>query len=325
MFTVASSDLEAISDRSEASRSMPVRQESRERQISVWLLLLVVLAVVGFVTWIVWESLSDLGSLGLNDPESSHVLLAPLVIAWLAWVRRGRIGQCSLRGRWTGVLVIAVGWALWAQGYRYQIQSFWHFGAILLVAGSVLVVLGADTLWNFLPAWIALIFLVPIPGRVHLYVAVPLERVTAIMTQSVAEAIGMSVSRSGNQLTLNGIDVAIAEACNGLRMVFSLFMACYVFAFMRPLRSWVRLIVLAASPVVAIVCNVIRLVPTVWVFGNASPAAAERFHDIASWAMLGVAFALLTGVARLIDWLGLPVYAEARLGIARAIPASIAC
>jgi exosortase len=250
---------------------MAARAGEITEQTSVWLLCLKCVAALCIVGWIASESLRDLLSLGFNDPESSQVLLAPVVIAWLVWVRRGRIARCSLRGRWTGVFIIAAGWLLWSQGYHYQIQSFWHFGAILLLAGSLLVLLGADALWNFLPAWGALIFLVPIPGRVHLQVAVPLERITAIMTQSLAEVLGINASRSGNQLTVNGIDVCIVEACNGLRMVFSLFMACYVFAFVRPLRPWVRFVVLAAGPVVAIVCNVIRLVPTVWMFGNAPP------------------------------------------------------
>jgi exosortase len=135
-----------------------------------------------------------------------------------------------------------------------------------------------------------------------------MEQVTTIMTQSVAEVLGINSSRSGNQLTVNGVAVGIVEACNGLRMVVTLFMACYLFAFTRPLRWWVRVIVLVASPVVAIVCNVIRLVPTLWMFGHTSQSVAERFHDLAGWGMLVMAFGLLTGIASLLCWVGLPVY-----------------
>jgi exosortase len=279
--------------------------------------------VAALAGWIVAESLGDQWHLGLTDAESSHVLLVPLMFVWLVWARRRRCGRCDLRGRWPGAAIVAVGFALWAQGYRYQIQSFWHLGAVMLAAGAVLTVLGSDVLWRFLPAWAALLFLVPVPGRVHLYIAVPLERVVAAMTQSLAEVLGINVGRSGNQLSVNGVDVCIAEACNGLRLVFTLFMACYVFAFVKPLRWWVRLLVIAASPVVAIVCNVIRLVPTVWMFGHTTRERAELFHDSAGWLMLVLAFVVLTGIAHVLAWVGIPVY-SGRSIIRRTAPASSA-
>lgn len=283
--------------------------------VPAWLVCLQVLIAVGIAAWISWDALCDLAFLGWNESESSHVLLVPMVFAWLAWVRRKRISACSFRGRWTGVALIAAGWALWAQGYHYQIQTFWHLGAVLLVAGSAIAFLGRDMFWKFLPAWAALMFAIPLAGRVRLHIAVPMEEVTAIMTQSVAEVLGIHSSRSGNQLTVNGVAVGIVEACNGLRMVVTLFMACYLFAFTKPLRWWVRLIVLAASPVVAIACNVIRLVPTLWMFGNFSNSAAERFHDFAGWGMLVLAFGLLTGFTSLLWWVGLPVYNGNDIGL----------
>jgi exosortase len=202
---------------------------------------------------------------------------------------------------------MALGWGLWAQGYRFQIETLWHLGAIVLIAGSVITFLGADAFWNFLPAWGALLFAVPMAGRVRLYLASPMEQLTAEMTQSVAEILGINCGRAGNQLSVNGVPVCIAEACNGLRMIITLFMACYVFAFARPLRWWVRLIILVASPLVAVASNVIRLVPTLWMFGHASNTAAERFHDLAGWGMLVVAFGILTGITSLFRWIGLPV------------------
>jgi exosortase len=286
-----------------------------------WSSLLQMLVAVGLAGWIASDGLIDMASMGWSEPESSHVLLAPLVFVWLAGVRRRRLSQCSFRGRWTGVFIMMAGWVLWRQGYHYQIQSFWHLGAVALVAGSAITFLGKDLFWKFLPAWAALVFLAPMPGRMHLYVAAPLEQVTAIMTQSVAEVLGINSSRSGNQLTVNGVNVCIVEACNGLRIVITLFMACYVFAFTRPLRWWVRMIVLAASPIVAIACNVIRLVPTLWMFGNMSHTAAERFHDLAGWGMLVLAFGLLTGITNLLCWVGVPVYTKQSVSAASTVHA----
>jgi exosortase/archaeosortase family protein len=106
---------------------------------------------------------------------------------------------------------------------------------------------------------------------------------------------------------VNHHPVNIAEACNGVRMVFALALVSYTFGFGMPLRNSVRLLILLLSPLAAIVCNVARVLPTVLMIGYASPATAERFHEYAGWLMLPVAFLLLYGIIGLLKWAMIPV------------------
>jgi exosortase len=156
-------------------------------------------------------------------------------------------------------------------------------------------------------ALLVLAFLVPVPGTIRQSVAVPLQTATASVTQAIFEIAGMPIERSGNLLTINHVDVAVAEACNGMRMVFALVLVSYAFAFSLPLRQSVRIVVLAASPLAAILCNVIRLVPTIWLYGYGPSSVASQFHDLAGWLMLPVAFGLLLGIVRVLRWALLPV------------------
>ena len=98
---------------------------------------------------------------------------------------------------------------------------------------------------------------------------------------------------------------------NGLAMAFTvafaLTLVVYAFAFGTPLRPSTRVVLLVCSPLVAMLCNVIRLVPTSIIFGYGSVEAAERFHDAAGWVMLAVALVILAGVLRTIRWLEFPV------------------
>jgi len=150
-------------------------------------------------------------------------------------------------------------------------------------------------------------FLVPIPGLIRQEIALPLQTATASVTHTTFELLGVEVSRSGNVLSINGTQVGVAEACNGLRMVFALVLVSYAFAFSVPLRWYVRTAVVGLSPLSAILCNVTRLVPTVWFYGHASDGWAGTFHDWAGWAMLFVAFLLLLGIIRLLQWALIPV------------------
>jgi exosortase len=195
-----------------------------------------------------------------------------------------------------------VGWALWSSGYRADHQFGWHFGPVVLVIGCFVSCLGLDVLQKAVPALIALLFMLPIPQAVRQHVAVPLQVATAHLTQVAGAAFGLDIERTGNLLILDGVNVQIAEACNGMRMIITLLMVNYAFAFSATRRPVARTLVLLLSPVTAIVCNVIRLIPTVWMFAHTSSASAERFHDAAGWVMLVVAFALLSGAGYLWRW-----------------------
>src|SRR3954469_15342672 len=267
---------------------------------------LAVAALVGAAVFAGWEVWRDIYNYARHDEESSQIMLVPIVVAWIAWVRREELSACRPVGLWVGTLMVGLGWLMHTAGNRNQIQTFWHGGAVLLAAGAVVTVVGRQVLWKLLPVFGALFFLLPVPATGRHLIAYPLQQVTAHATQVCGEALGMAVERTGNLLSINGNNVAIAEACNGMRMVFTLFLVCYTFAFTTPLPGYVRALVLVFSPVVAVVCNVVRLVPTVYVFGHYSKDTAEMFHDAGGWVMLLVGYLLLMGIVRLVRWISAP-------------------
>ena len=242
-----------------------------------------------------------------KDMEYSHIWLVPVVAACMVWVRRLRFRHCRPTGQTVGVAIAAAGWAISAVGFYNGVQSFRHGGAVLVVLGCVLCVLGKHALFRFFPAVAVLVFLVPVPGRIRQEIAIPLQNWTAALSQAVLETCGMPVERSGNVLSVNGTDVGIVEACNGLRMVWPLILMSYAFSFGLPLRNWVRLLLLLASPLAAIFCNVVRILPTVWLYGYQSRGLADAFHEYSGWLMLGVSFLLLMGIIRLLRWAAIPV------------------
>lgn len=265
----------------------------------------VAMMIVGIVA--TWPSWADIFTLAYRDEEASHIFLVPVVSVWMAWVRQARIRYCAPRGQFIGPILVALGWIVYAYGYNRNIQSAWHAGAIVVVLGCALSVLGKNVLIRFLPAFAVLAFLVPVPGTIRQEISNPLQTATAAGTQAMLETLGVPIERSGNVLSINKVDVVVAEACNGLRMVFALILVSYAFAFSLPLRPLVRVIVLVASPLAAIGCNIARLMPTVWLHGFASQQVAELFHDVSGWLMLPMAFLLLLGVVRTLRWALIPV------------------
>jgi len=277
-------DVPSAADRSTALLNARVRRSDLG-----FAALLVAGAVL--ITVDAWKEILRLGTV---NEELSYVLLAPVMIVWLAWSRRERLYQSALKGQWVGLLLLLAGWAAYWFGFLAD-PVVWRGGAVLLATAAVIAALGTDVLFRFLPAFAAAVFLIPVSPMGRHQVAMPLQTATAQATEVLCGIVGIDVQRTGNLLSVNGVDVTIAEACNGMRMILTLFMVCYVVAFTLKLRPHLRILLLLASPIVAVIANVLRLVPTIWMFGHRSAAEAEAFHDVSGWVMTVIAFLVLMG------------------------------
>ncbi|MEA2734669.1 MAG: hypothetical protein QOE14_1120 [Humisphaera sp.] len=242
-----------------------------------------------------------------QDEEYSHIFLVPIVAAAMVYVRRMRMRHCKPSGPIVGVAMVALGWMALAYGFYHAHQALWHAGAVVVVLGCMLSVLGKNVLFRFFPAVAVLIFMVPVPGRIRQQIALPLQSWTARTAQTGLEICGVETEVSGNTLSINGRPVTVAEACNGMRMVFPLILVSYAFSFALPLRQSVRFLMLLVSPLIAIFCNVVRTIPTIWLYGNASRAMADAFHAWSGWAMYVVSLLLLLVIIRSLKWAMLPL------------------
>jgi len=264
-------------------------------------------ALTGAAVVVTRDAWIDIARIAVRDEEQNHVLLVPLVFAWLAYARRSRLRRYEPRHEWAGPAIAALGGALLVAGDERFVQVLWHAGAVLVALGAFLTVAGGAMLVRLFAAFASLAFLVPVPSRVGQAVAVPLQAATARLTQMLLDTFGVAVERWGNTLRIGGHDVTIAEACNGLRMATALMLVTFAFAFGMPFKSGVRALLLLASPLVAIALNVLRLVPTVWACGRFSTSVAESVHDASAWLMPPVALVCLFGLMRVLRWAQFPV------------------
>jgi exosortase len=295
-------------DASWASRARTPHRSPRILRCDRWTATHVLAAIVmgGLAVLATLDAWSDIFLIAQKNEEYSHIFLVPFVAAAMIYVRRARFRYCKSTGTFLGFVIAGIGWAIHVFGFYHNFESLWHLGAVMVVIGCVLSVFGKHALFRFFPAIAVLIFLIPVPGMLRLRLAAPLETWTAQISELLLNAIGMAVTRSGNRLLVGDQAVNIAEACNGLRMVFALILVSYFFGFALPLRNSVRFIILLASPFAAILCNVARILPTVWLYGH-SRQAGEVFHNYSGWLMLPISFLILLGIIAALRWAMVPV------------------
>jgi exosortase len=269
---------------------------------AVLLVLLVALAVLcARGPW------GDIAGQAIKDEESSHVLLGLPIALWLAWVRRHRLRYNPPRRTMLGPIAILVGWCLSWIGFHTGVDIAWHGGALTMACGAILTMVGVDFVFKFLPAFGALLFLLPVPGRLRHGIALPLQEASARVVEFMLVLFGFPVERAGNVLNVNGQPVGIAEACNGMRMVAALGLVSYAFVFTVPMRTSVRLLILVLSPLVALLVNVLRLVPTALLYGYAERSTAELFHELSGWGVLVLALGVLWAFLAMLRWIEVPI------------------
>lgn len=269
--------------------------------------------MLAVTAWLHRQPLMDMVAIGVRDEEQSHIFLAPFIAAWLLWLRRTRLRHVMVQPSLIGPVVAAIGWIVSWWGFEYGYQIAWHSGALMSLLGVVLAFTGLTPLYLFAPVFVCALFVLPVPGEIRQKLTLPLQDLATTVTHATLEFIGIVAIKSGNMLVVNGERVAIGEACNGMRMVFALSLVVYAFAFSTPLRQGTRLLLVLLSPGLAIVCNVIRLVPTAIIFGHGGNMdVAQSFHDMAGWIMLPIALLMLMAILRTIRWLDFPV-AQMRL------------
>lgn len=257
--------------------------------------------------WATWSAWVDAWAIVDIRGDNNHVFLAPLVVLWLFWVRRGRLPHVRVTGRWLGIALILFGWLVRWAGLSNNTAAAFHAGSLVVVVGAFVSVCGKGSILRFVPAAAALLFLIPVPQRLRQELAIPLQTTTAWLTDGVLDAMGVQSQVAGNTLIVNGKSVAIVEACNGMPMVFGLLLVTYAFAFAWPLRNSVRWMLLILSPLVTLGCNVLRTVPLVWTYANRSRESFEWLHAYSGWLMLPLAFVMLLGVLRALRWLDVQV------------------
>lgn len=259
------------------------------------------LAVVGLLGLLIWTYLPILRVLvreWQKNPNYSVGQLVPFAALYMLWTDRHRLARLTVRPSWVaGLVLIAVAQGVRFYGLMYLYESLERYSLILTVAGLVLLVAGRVVLQHVIWVILFLFLMIPLPERVHNAISGPLQTVATSGAVMTLEVMGVTVEQRGHQLELNGrTSVAVAEACSGLRMLTAFIMVSAVFAYIVNRPVWQKLVLLASSVPIAIVCNLVRLVVTSVLFMWTTTEVASKFsHDFAGLTMMPLAVLMLMG------------------------------
>jgi exosortase len=255
-----------------------------------------VLVLAAFL-WSYWPTFADLLAAWRRSDEYSSGLLVPFLAAYVLWLRRQDLRSTLVRP----ALFLGLGAFLFAQavrgiGLEYFYSSAERLSVVLSLAALVLLVLGWKYLERVVTVLLFLCLMLPWPNRIQSAITLPLQRWSTTSAVFCLELIGYQIRQDGNVIHLGDASVAVAEACNGLRMITAFFVISGLVVLLVKRPWWEKLVILASSLPIAFLCNTLRLATTAVFFTFIKGQTWEqRFHDWGGYAMMPLALALVVG------------------------------
>lgn len=283
-----------------------------------------VAAGIGVLVWSYLPVLQDLVAFWGSNPDYSAGYFVPLIAAWMAWSDRRALAALPRHTCWWGVPALLGAQAVGMLGMLYMYGSLERYSIVLTVAAMCLLLFGPAVTWRLKWVLLFLFLMMPLPGRVHNAISLPLQ---TFATQSAVfglECLGYLVSREGNVLRLTDQNtLAIAEACSGLRMLTAFIVVAATLAAIVRRPRWQKVVLVLSSIPIAILANTLRLITTAVVYEGVGGENARRLvHDFAGIAMMPLAWVVLLIELRFLRYLagGAPPRAAVRAASGSAPP-----
>ena len=288
--------------------ALPVGSAKQTQTYPLGVAVAVLISVI-LAGWAYWPIIAGLSRTLRTSPDYSGGQVIPLMALVLVWRERKSLRQCEFAPCWWGgsILLLLAGTA-GIYGSLSMRLSIERYALVLAVAGLVLTLAGRQVFHRVLWILLFLFLMAPLPNMIHSRISPPLQRLATTGSVFLLEAVGAPVSREGNVVILDSSTrLAVAEACNGLRMLTAFVIVAAFIAYVVKRPRWHKGILLASSIPIAVLCNMLRIFATAMLMLCVSAELGQKFfHDFSGYVMMLATVWLLFGEVWLIDRIIMP-------------------
>ena len=220
----------------------------------------------------------------------NHILLVPAILVWLVLLRWRELATLAPQAWWPGLIVVAGAAFIWVLGSFAGLSLARQLGAVALLQGAALTLLGPRVSAGLAFPLAYMLFLVPFGDEL-----IPvLQLITARITMTLLALSGIPASLDGVFITTPTALFKVAEACSGVKFLIAM-AAFAVLAANLCFRAWPRRIVfVGATLVLAVLANGVRAWGTIIVAHYRGIKFASGFdHIFYGWIFFAVVIALV--------------------------------
>jgi exosortase len=230
----------------------------RQRHLAFALLLAISVTVF-------WTTLRTIAVLAWSDDRYSHLLLIPLISAFLLYFERVRIFSQPTDRRGAGYSLLLAAAAVYALsaltplGASYRLAGV-ILSAVLVWAGAFAMCYGTRVLCAAAFPLGFLAFMIPLPGSMLNWMVHVLQSASADTSAVLFRAIGMPSFRDGFRFQLPGVEIEIANECSGIRSTFALVLVSVLAGYLLLRSPYGKVFLALAAIPIGIFKNAVRIV-----------------------------------------------------------------
>ncbi len=237
----------------------------------------------------------------VTDSSWSHGFIIPFFSLYFLSQKKNEILTLEPKSNYLGLVFIVcclVFYLLVVFVYKF---GYLKLLVIIPAIGSVVLFIGGWKLVKY--TWLPIVYLVfalPLPARIYEQVTIPMRKLAAGIAAGLlnmvsgleAEASGVIIDVIYKGVKLEpGLDVA--EACSGMRLLMAFLALGVAMAYLHYRPMWQRLVLLASTVPIAILCNIVRVTISGFIYVLWDPMYAQGvYHDMLGLLMLPLAFGL---------------------------------
>ena len=204
-----------------------------------------------------------LGLYSFHNADASHILLVPLIVAWLLYTDRSRISRTSTFDFLPALPFAFLAVFLWGiAALRHPTSpmlSLLISSLILLLFAGYIAIFGRLSAKRTWFAFAFLAFAIPLPEGLLNRVIYALQYGSAAVAGWIFDWSGVPVLRDGFIFYLPGLSIEVAKECSGIRSSIALVILALLVAHFAFTRIWKKVVFVFAGLLMMAVKNGVRI------------------------------------------------------------------
>ncbi len=230
-----------------------------------------------------------------SNPDYSHGFFVIPIALFMVWQKRQHILNLPQKSLWAGLPAFIAGITIYYIGFITRFHTLMHLSMIFVVLGLLLFLCGWErTMAVFFPI-LFLLFMFPIPSAYYILITNPLKLLVTDISVQVIRIFGIPVFQDGNLLFFANTQLEVAEACSGIRSLYSYLMLGCLFAMLSK-QLWVKIILIFSTVPLALFVNIVRVTITGILSNFYGPKVAQGFfHEFTGFLLFAIGLVFLFG------------------------------
>lgn len=228
-----------------------------------------------------------------DQEDYSHGFFVIPIALFIVWARRHSLAKIALKPTWLGLPVLIGGILTYMVSFLIRFHTGTFLSMILVLFGVFLFLGGWKVTKILILPTFFLLFMFPIPTAYYILITNPLKLMITEISAQIIHLLGIPVYREGNLIFLASSSLEVAEACSGIRSLYSYLMLGCLFAFLSTKKVSKAVLILSTLPL-AIFVNIVRVTGTGVLSNYYGPGVAQGFfHEFTGFVLFFFGFAML--------------------------------